>query len=97
MIMNINESNAPQTAEEFEAIKNMLFAIKACTEGKLSDEQKQMIRDMNAKQKDENLNQPEWSETDYLELLVESLYMTGITQGKLRATRLAQEFMRGVR
>ena len=52
---------------------------------------------MNAEQKGENVNQPEWSETNYLELLVESLYMTGVTQGKLRATRLAQEAFRGVR
>ena len=97
MIMNINESNAPHTTEELEAIKHMLFAIKMCTEGKLSNEQKQLIRDMNAEQKGENVNQPEWSETNYLELLVESLYMTGVTQGKIRATRLAQEALRGLR
>ncbi len=47
--------------------------------------------------KRENVNQPEWSETNYLELLVESLYMTGVTQGKLRATRVAQEALQGLR
>jgi len=52
---------------------------------------------MNAEQKGENVNQPEWSETNYLELLVESLYMTGVTQGKLRATRVAQEALQGLR
>lgn len=88
---DINESNAIHTKDEMEAIQNMVKIIKQCTERGLNNDQKQLIRDAHASAKGENVNQPEWSETDYLEMLVECCFMHGITVGKQRQIRQTQK------
>mgnify|MGYP003117801853 FL=1 len=88
---DINESNAIHTRDEMEAIQNMVKIIKQCTEHGLNNDQKQLIRDAHASAKGENVNQPEWSETDYLEMLVECCFMHGITVGKQRQIRQTQK------
>ena len=59
--MDINESNAPHTQEELESVENIVQTIKMVTEGRLNDEQKQILRDAHADLRGENLNQPDWS------------------------------------
>ena len=88
---DINESNAIHTKDEMEAIQNMVKIIKQTTERGLNNDQKQLIRDAHASAKGENVNQPEWSETDYLEMLVECCFMHGITVGRQRQVRQTQK------
>lgn len=91
MIMDINESNAPHTREELEAVENIVKVIKMCTANTLNNEQKQLIRDAHASTKGENENQPEWSSTNYLKLIVESFFAHGVAIGKSRQLRLTQK------
>ena len=88
---NIDESNSPITAQEMQSISQMCNIIRACVNGKLTSEDKQKIRDAHAFIQDENLNQPEWTNTNYLEMLVESVFALGCLTGKQRGNRIAQK------
>ena len=90
-IEDINESNAVHTEDEMQSIQNMVTVIRQCVEEGLNKAQKQLVRDAHASIKGENVNQPEWSETDYLEMLVECCFMHGITVGKQRQIRQTQK------
>ena len=90
-IKDINESNAVHTRDEMQAIQNAVTIIRQCVEEGLNKAQKQLIRDAHASARGENKTQPEWSETDYLEMLVECCFMHGITVGKQRQIRQTQK------
>lgn len=90
-IKDINESNAVHTEDEMQAIQNMVTVIRQYFEKGLNKAQKQLIRDAHASAKGENVNQPEWSETDYLQMLVECCFMHGLTVGKQRQIRQTQK------
>ena len=90
-IKDINQSNAIHTKGEMQAIQNMVTVIRQCVEEGLNKAQKQLVRDAHASAKGENVNQPEWSETDYLQMLVECCFMHGITVGKQRQIRQTQK------
>ena len=86
---NIDESNSPITAEEMKSISQMCKIIHVCVNGQLTSEEKQKIRDAHAFIQDENQNQPEWTNTNYLEMLVESVFALGCLTGKQRGSRIA--------
>ena len=90
-IKDINESNAVHTKDEMQAIQNIVTVIRQCVEEGLNKAQKQLVRNAHAAARGENENQPEWSETDYLEMLVECCFMHGITVGKQRQIRQTQK------
>jgi len=50
----------------------------------LNEGQKQMLRDMYAELKGENKNQPDWTGTNYLELMLEMVYMRGCAFGHIK-------------
>ena len=50
----------------------------------LNEDQKQMLRDMYAGLKGENKNQPDWTGTNYLELMLEMVYMRGCALGHIK-------------
>ena len=89
--MDINESNAPHTQEELTAVENIVQTIKMVTEGRLNDEQKQILRDAHADLRGENLNQPDWSGIDYLKIVVETVLSHGICIGKSRQIKITQK------
>ena len=86
---NIDESDSPITAEEMQSISQMCKIIHVCVNGQLTSEEKQKIRDAYAFIKGENQNQPEWTNTNYLEMLVESVFALGCLTGKQRGNRIA--------
>ena len=90
-IKDINESNAVHTKDEMQAIQNMVTVIRQCTEEGLNKDQKQLIRNAYASIRGENENQPEWTDIDYLEMLVECCFMHGVTVGKQRQIRRTQK------
>ena len=89
--MDINESNAPHTQEELESVENIVQTIKMVTEGRLNDEQKQILRDAHADLRGENLNQPDWAGIDYLKIVVETVLAHGICIGKSRQIKITQK------
>ena len=86
---NIDESDSPITAGEMQSISQMCKIIHVCVNGQLTSEEKQKIRDAYAFIKGENQNQPEWTNTNYLEMLVESVFALGCLTGKQRGSRIA--------
>ena len=86
---NIDESDSPITAGEMQSISQMCKIIHVCVNGQLTSEEKQKIRDAHAFIKGENQNQPEWTNTNYLEMLVESVFALGCLTGKQRGNRIA--------
>ena len=86
---NIDESDSPITAGEMQSISQMCKVIHVCVNGQLTSEEKQKIRDAHAFIKGENQNQPEWTNTNYLEMLVESVFALGCLTGKQRGNRIA--------
>ena len=86
---NIDESNSPITAGVMQSISQMCKIIHVSVNGQLTSEEKQKIRDAYAFIKGENQNQPEWTNTNYLEMLVESVFALGCLTGKQRGNRIA--------
>jgi hypothetical protein len=72
-----------------QSISQMCKIIHVCVNGQLTSEEKQKIRDAHAFIKGENQNQPEWTNTNYLEMLVESVFALGCLTGKQRGNRIA--------
>ena len=77
----------PKTTQELNDQEKLLSTVKEAVEiyfKGLNDEQKQIARDMLADLKGENLNQPDWSNTDYLKLFLEVVYIRGLAQGHIK-------------
>tara|TARA_R100000773_G_C4162449_1_gene79650 strand:- start:255 stop:641 length:387 start_codon:yes stop_codon:yes gene_type:complete len=88
---SIDNSNSPITAEEIESISQFAKIIEVCVNGQLNSDAKQKIRDAHAYMRDENPNQPEWTNTNYLEMIIENVFSLGCLIGKERERRLSQK------
>jgi len=84
----------PKTAKELKDQNDLLDVmdnvIKSYFKG-FNDEQKQIVRDLLATLKGENLNQPDWSNTNYLKSIIEVIYLRGCAQGHIMGLRQGQE------
>ena len=64
----------PTTSKELKDQEELLTMMKQAVHmymNGLDENQKQMVRDMLAVLKDENVNQPDWSNIDYLKAMLE--------------------------
>jgi len=68
------------TVQEIQMINNIVELIETEAKGNLTDVQKQMIRDSKYKRK----NMPDYTDFNYLECLVETIYEIGIIRGRLK-------------
>mgnify|MGYP003625882836 CR=1 FL=1 len=77
------------TAQELETINNIVELIETEAKGNLTDEVKQMIRDT----KYNKMNTPNYTDFNYLECLVETIYQLGVTQGKLKQVKKVNKIL----
>lgn len=84
----------PTTSKELkdqeELLTMMHKAVHMYMNG-LDNNQKQMVRDMLAVLKGENVNQPDWSNMDYLKAMLEIVYIRGCAQGHIKGMQLGQK------
>ena len=86
----------PTTAKELKDQEELLTMMKQAVHmymNGLDENQKQMVRDMLAVLKDENVNQPDWSNIDYLEAMLEIVYLRGCAQGHLKGMQTGQKIV----
>tara|TARA_B110000285_G_C15028863_1_gene565621 strand:- start:99 stop:353 length:255 start_codon:yes stop_codon:yes gene_type:complete len=77
------------TAQELQMINNIVELIETEAKGNLTDVQKQMIRDT----KYNKMNTPDYTDFNYLECLVETIYRIGITQGQLKQVKEVRKIL----
>jgi len=84
----------PTTPKELKDQEDLLDMMKQAVHmymNGLDDNQKQLIRDMLAVLKDENVNQPDWSHMDYLKAMLEIVYLRGCAQGHVKGMQTGQK------
>ena len=77
----------PTTSKELSDQKDLISSVAKMVNvynHGLNEDQKQMLRDMYAELKGENKNQPDWTGTNYLELMLEMVYMRGCALGHIK-------------
>ena len=77
----------PTTSKELSDQKDLISSVAKMVNvynHGLNEDQKQMLRDMYADLKGENKNQPDWTGTNYLELMLEMVYMRGCALGHIK-------------
>jgi len=77
------------TVQEIQMINNIVELIETEAKGNLTDVQKQMIRDS----KYHKMNTPSYTDFNYLECLVETIYQQGITQGQLKQVKETRKIL----
>jgi len=86
----------PITSQELKDQEELLSMMKKAIHmymNGLNDNQKQMVRDMLSVLKDENLNQPDWSNMDYLKSMLEIVYLRGCAVGHIKGIKAGQKIV----
>jgi|TARA_R100001443_G_scaffold91649_1_gene98292 hypothetical protein len=76
-------TTAKELSDQQELVSLVAKMVNLYNHG-LNEGQKQMLRDMYAELKGENKNQPDWTGTNYLELMLEMVYMRGCAFGHIK-------------
>jgi len=76
-------TTAKELSDQQELVSSVAKMVNVYNHG-LNEDQKQMLRDMYAGLKGENKNQPDWTGTNYLELMLEMVYMRGCALGHIK-------------
>ena len=76
-------TTAKELADQHELVDLVAKMVNIYNKG-LNDSQKQMLRDMHAELKGENINQPDWTGVNYLNLILEMVYMRGCAFGHIK-------------
>ena len=84
----------PITSQELKDQEELLSMMKQAIHmymNGLNDNQKQMVRDMLSVLKDENVNQPDWSNMDYLKSMLEIVYLRGCAVGHIKGMKASHK------
>ena len=90
-------TTAKELADHQELVSTVARLVKIYNQG-LNDQQKQELRNMYADLRGENKDQPDWTGTDYLELILEMVYMRGCALGHIKGmSQMHQSYTKDIK
>ena len=90
-------TTAKELADQKELIDLVAKLVNIYNRG-LSEKQKQELRNMHAELKGENLNQPDSTGINYLELILEMVYMRGCALGHIKGlSQMHQSYSKDIK
>ena len=90
-------TTAKELADQKELIDLVAKLVNIYNRG-LREKQQQELRNMHAELKGENLNQPDWTGINYLELILEMVYMRGCALGHIKGlSQMHQSYSKDIK
>lgn len=76
-------TSSSELADQKELVSSVARLVKVYNEG-LNEDQQQILREMYADLKGIDESQPDWTDTNYLELMLEMVYIRGCAFGHIK-------------